>query len=80
MQFADSEDPDKSAHKCLLSAYRINGYCSICRQTENSQIRLHVYAHSSGLSLFAFGIRAFLPCTASYDLGLHCLLGHNCLW
>ena len=44
-----------------LSAYRINGYCSICRRTGNVQIRLHGCARSSGLSLFAYGIMAFLP-------------------
>ena len=37
-----------------LSVYWINGYCSICRQTENVKIRLHGCACSSGHSLFTY--------------------------
>ena len=36
-----------------LSAYRINGYCSICRRTENAQIRWHRCARWSGSTLSA---------------------------
>ena len=57
-----------------LSAYRINGYCSICWGTENVQIRLHGCACSSGSLLFPYGIRAFFPCYALYEkatVGLH---------
>ena len=42
-----------------LSAYKINGYCSICRRTKNVQIRLYGCTHPSGHSLFTSGIRAF---------------------
>ena len=42
----------------VLFANRINEYCSICRRTENVQIRLHGCARSSGPTLFAYGIRA----------------------
>ena len=42
-----------------LPAYRINGYCSICRWTENVPIRFHGCTRSIGPSLFANGIRAF---------------------
>ena len=35
-----------------LSAYRINGYCRICRATENAQIGLHWCARWSGPKLF----------------------------
>ena len=40
-----------------LSAYRINGYCSICRRTENVQIKTARMHSSSEPSLFAYGIR-----------------------
>ena len=43
----------------LLSAYRIGGYCSICQQAENAQIRLHWCACWSGPTLSAKCIRAF---------------------
>ena len=36
MQFANNVGPDQPS----LSVYRINGYCSKCRRTENAQIRL----------------------------------------
>ena len=52
----------------LLPTDRINVYRSICWQTENIQIRLHGCACSSGPSLFAYGIRSFFPCCASYEL------------
>ena len=53
--------------RCPLTL-RINGYCSICLQTENDQIRLHTCscARSSGPSLFAYGIRACFARCASY--------------
>ena len=51
-----------------LSTYRINRYCSICRRTENVQIRLHRCTCSSGSSLFAHGIRSFFPRCASYEI------------
>ena len=51
-----------------LSIYRINGYCSIYRWTENVQIRLHGCACLSGPSLFAYGIRAIFPSCTSYVL------------
>ena len=51
----------------MQSAYRINGYNSICRRTETVQIRLHGCARSSGPSLFAYGIRAVLPRCVSYN-------------
>ena len=51
-----------------LSAYRINGYGSICRRTESVQISLHGCASSSGPSLFAHGIRSFSPRYASNDV------------
>ena len=38
--------------------YRINGYCSVCQRTENTQIRLHRCARWSGPSVFAYEIRA----------------------
>ena len=62
-----------SLHECAgwsglsLSAYRINGYCSICQQTENAQMRLHRCVHTTGPSLFAYGIR-----------GLFCMQGIVC--
>ena len=46
----------------LLSAQRINRYCSICRQTEKTHIRLHGCAGWSGPSLFACDIRVIFPC------------------
>ena len=49
-----------------LPTYRINGYCSICRQTENAQSRLHWCACWSGRMFFAYGIRAFFPRCATY--------------
>ena len=53
-----------------LSTYRMKGYCSICLQTENVQIRLHRCSSSPGHSLFAYGIRAFFPhCASSIN---HC--------
>ena len=45
-----------------MSACRINGYHSLCRWTENAQIRLHGCACSSGSLQFAYGRRAFFPC------------------
>ena len=41
-----------------MQAYIINGYCSICRRTENVQNRLHGGARPSRSSLFAYGIGA----------------------
>ena len=43
----------------LLPAYRINGYCSICRWPENGQNELQRCASSCGPWLFAYGIRVF---------------------
>ena len=40
-----------------LSAYIINWYCSICRRTQNVQIRLFGCTRSSGHSSFAYGIK-----------------------
>ena len=51
-----------------LSAYWINGYCSICQRTENVQIRQHRCVHFSGSPLFAYGIRALFLLCASYNL------------
>ena len=48
-----------------FSAYRINGYCSIGRRTENAQIRLHGNAVWSGPSLFAYGMRVYFPFSSS---------------
>ena len=61
MQFADSAGPGSS-----LFTYKLNGYCSICRRTENFQIRLHGYARSSRVSLFKNGTRALFPRCASH--------------
>ena len=47
------------------SAYRINGYCSLCERTDNAQIRLHGWACWSVSSLFAYDIRALFPRWAS---------------
>ena len=52
-----------------LSAYRINGYCSICQWTENTQIRLNGCACWAESSLFAYDISALFPRCASYDTG-----------
>ena len=41
-----------------LSAYRNNGYCSICERTGKAHIRLNRYAHWSGPTLSAKCIRA----------------------
>ena len=49
-----------------LSAYKINGYSSICRIIENGQIRLHGYACCSRPSLFAYDIIALFPRCTSY--------------
>ena len=46
----------------LLSAYRINGYCNICRRTENVQIRLYGCVPL----LFAHDIRALFPRCSPY--------------
>ena len=54
MQFADNVG-------LIVSAYRINGYCSICRRTENVLIGLHGCARSSGPALFAYDIKLFSP-------------------
>ena len=43
----------------LLPVYRMNGYCSICQQTQNVQIRLHGCERPSGPSLFVYDIRVF---------------------
>ena len=42
-----------------LSTYRICGYCTICRRTENAQIRLHGCACWSGPTLSANCIKVF---------------------
>ena len=48
-----------------LSAYRINGYCSICLRTENGQIRLFGCACWSGSTLSASCIRPnFVLCAS----------------
>ena len=44
--------------RASLSADRINGYCSICKLSENAQIRLHGWEGSSRPPLFAYGLRA----------------------
>ena len=49
-----------------FSAYRINGYCSKCRRTENVHTRLQGCVRSSGPSLFTSGIRALFLRWASY--------------
>ena len=59
LQFVDKASPDQPAHLPSVSAYRINRYCSLCRRTENAQIRLHVCAYWSCPSLFANGRKAF---------------------
>ena len=64
-QFADNAGPDQPAHmrrltRPSLPAYRINEYCNTCRWTENVNIRLHGCEHSSGHSLLANDISAFL--------------------
>ena len=51
-----------------LFAYRINGNCSICRRTENAQIKLRGCACCSGPSLFTYDIRPLFPCRASYGI------------
>ena len=70
-----------------LSAYRINGYCRICWQTENAQVRLHGCACWSGPTLSTNCIRAFLCFThhmvwggwgegEGLGWGGHCVLGY----
>ena len=50
----------------LLSAYRISGHCSICRWTENTQIRLHRWAWWSRPMLSAKYVRAIFVRWAFY--------------
>ena len=47
----------------LIRAFvvRLQNQCSICRRTENTQIKLHGCARWSELSLFAYIIRGLFP-------------------
>ena len=58
MQFEVNTGPDQPVHlhrliRPLLTSYKISGYFSVCRQTENVQIRLLGSAVSSGPSHIA---------------------------
>ena len=69
----DNTGPDQLVHRCRLIwafvVHLISGYCSICQQTENAQIRLHRCARWSRPALSADCLRSlFLHCTL---FGMH---------
>ena len=64
----------------LLPTTRINGYCSICRRTENVRIRLHRCARSSWPSLFRYDIKAFLAHFALIILSIPALMIWTATW
>ena len=66
MQFVDNAGSDQPAP--ALFTYRISGCCSICRRTENVQIRLHGCARSPVPSQFADDILAFFPTLTTYGI------------
>ena len=67
MRFVDNAGPGQP--RPSLVVYRINGNCSTCQLIQNIEIRLHGCVHSSGPSLFAYGIRSFFPrCSSQEDV------------
>ena len=69
LQFIRNAEKDAGWSGLSLSANGINGYCSICRRTENVHIRLHRCACWSGPTLSENCIRLFFffPRCTSFD-------------
>ena len=66
MQFANIAGPDQPAHsrrliRIFVAAYRINGYCSICRRTEcqDQTARMCTLKWTSAARI---NIRVIFPC------------------